>query len=117
MPTQTEEVGGAGLPAEQYNVSINAATSLVLPTGLQRAPITNPTGRKYAGVLQCELALEGQNARYTVSGTNPTTTNGIFIAAPAFITLRGEERCASFKIIGVVGGATISYNWSIGAVR
>lgn len=105
----TAEVGVRPCTIGQYNVNIDAATTLTVPTAAQRAP--------NSGVLWCVISVEGTaGIRVRWDGVNPTTTVGLLYPAPAagaptIITLVGDRMIAAFRIIGAAAGNTMSYSF------
>jgi hypothetical protein len=90
-------------------VSIDAAAGLTLPTTAQLAR---------GGVLELILSVDTQNARITTDGTTPTATNGILLTAGSGpLIIRGALTIAALKIIGVVAGGKINYNFTIDALQ
>jgi hypothetical protein len=108
MSNYTVEVGAKPLLIGQYAVNIDTAISLTLPTTGQLTT--------HAGVMELFLSVETQNARFTLDGTSPTTTNGVLLTAPGFLTLRGQAIIAALKIIGVAAGGTINYGFTVDAL-
>lgn len=90
--------------------SINASTTITLPTAAQRA--------NKMGVLECYMVIEGTStSRYTFNGVVPTAAIGLLLPAPSAtspvtLTIIGEDLIAAFKIIGTAAGNTITYNFS-----
>ena len=101
----TEEIGAKPLTAGQVAVNIDASTSLILPTHAQRTT--------KGGILQVNISVEAQSARWRYT-TAPTTTNGVLVTAPGLITIRGEQAIKAFRIIGTVAGGSINYEFSVG---
>jgi len=108
MSNYTSEVGGKPVLIGQYNVGIDTAISLTLPTSLQ--------GVSHAGILELFLSVETQSARITIDGSAPTTTSGVLLTAPGFFTMRGYANISALKIIGVAAGGIINYGFSVDAL-
>ena len=84
--------------AGQYGVSLNSITSLTVPTG----------------TLQAEICVESATARYTTSGTSPSSTVGVPVVPPTSsnpqcFPLSGFAILSTFQIIGA--GATMDVEY------
>lgn len=77
----------------QYGVSIASVTTLTVP----------------AGTLIAEICVEAASARYTTTGTAPTSSTGIPVAAGGCFQLAGGVALTAFKIIG--SGATMDVEY------
>lgn len=108
MSTYTAEVGAKPLLIGQYAVNIDAVTTITMPTTAQLTT--------HAGVLELTLSVESQNARMTFDGTAPTATNGILLAAPGVLTIRGQASISALKIIGVAAGGKANYGFTVDAL-
>lgn len=114
MSVQTAEVGGLPLQIGQYNVSINSATSIVMPTPAQMKPaIPGTSFFAHGGTLVLQLSLEGQNARWRTDGQAPNTTNGMLLVQPGNLVIRGQFYIAAFQIVGLAAGGIINYTFSV----
>jgi hypothetical protein len=116
MSTQTSEVGlipptlgSTFVEANSYNVAIDTAKGVAIPTGLIRPA--------KGGVLECYISIEGTNvSRFRWDGGTPTTTVGLALQAPTatapiLMVLVGETLINAFKIIGAAAGNTMSYTF------
>ncbi len=108
MSNYTVEVGAKPLLIGQYNVGIDTAISLTLPTTAQLVT--------HGGVLELILSVETQNARVRFDGGTPTASVGILLAAPGVLTVRGQGTIAALQIIGVAAGGFINYGFSVDAL-
>ena len=77
----------------QYAVSIASATTLTIPTG----------------AIIAEICVETAAARYTTTGTTPTSSTGIPVALGTCFQLAGLATLQAFKIIG--SGATMDVEY------
>ena len=84
-------------------VTVNASTSLTMPTTAQRL-------RGFT--MMCIVSLETQQARWTTNGVIPTAAIGMLMQPNSLITLMGEDEIAAFRIISVTAGAQITYQFS-----
>jgi hypothetical protein len=117
MPMDVSQVGLRAIPVAGVTtpVSINASTTITLPTGAQRI--------KLQGTLECYLTIEGTvTSRYTFNGTVPTAAIGQLLPAPTAttpvtLTIIGEDIISNFKIIGTASGNTITYQFGSRDVR
>lgn len=93
-PGATGKVGTyASAGAGQYGVSINAATSLTVPTGATVA----------------QICIESQNARYRDDGVAPTATVGMIIYAGTCFQYAGP--LAALQLIGAAAGGTVDVSY------
>jgi 3D (Asp-Asp-Asp) domain-containing protein len=90
------QVAGVTTPA-----SINASTSLTLPTTAQRLK---------CDFIEATVVTEGtSSSRYTFNGVTPTAAVGHLLPIGGQITIVGEDAITAFKIIGTAAGNTITY--------
>ncbi len=85
-------------------VSINASTTLTVPTTAQRG---NPS----TGILECVVSLELGSARWTTNGVTPTAAIGMLLQPNTYLTLHGESSITNFRIIGTAAGFVITYQF------
>jgi hypothetical protein len=91
-------------------VSINAATTLTVPTAAQQI--------LYPDELQCIVQVEGAStSRWTTNGVTPTAAVGMLVQPNALITLTGFEDIVAFQIIGTAAGNSIEYQFQTANVR
>lgn len=109
------ETGVVPIGGPQNNISITAATGIVVPTGAQRAQVgaNVPAERKTfsSGILVMWLCIELQDARVDFN-VAPTTSTGLLIkqtTAPVIFT--GERNIRTLQFISVVAGGTMSYRF------
>jgi hypothetical protein len=79
--------------AGQYALAITSAQTLTVP----------------AGSLIAEICVETASARYTTTGTTPSSTVGIPVSAGGCFQLAGIADLNAFKIIGAGATADIEY--------
>lgn len=77
----------------QYALSINSVQTLTVPSG----------------ALVAEICVETASARYTTTGTVPSSAIGIPVSAGWCFQLAGAADLAAFKIIGA--GATLDVEY------
>jgi hypothetical protein len=105
MGSYSEEVGALPLNIGQYAVSTAAATTITMPTALQR--------KKKGGLLTILISVEAQNHRLTIDGSTPTAATGILFT-PGTYTFRGEQLIKAMQWITAVAGGQISYGFYVG---
>jgi hypothetical protein len=91
LASTTYQFASAG--AGQYAVAITSAQTLTIP----------------AGSLIAEICVETASARYTTTGTTPTSTVGVPVASGGCFQLAGAANLTAFKIIG--SGATMDVEY------
>jgi hypothetical protein len=93
-PYQYQPMAGTA----QYGVNIGSVTTLTFPSG----------------AIIAEICVNTANARYTTTGTTPTSSVGIPVApqsatVPTCFQLAGAVNLTAFKIIGA--GATMDVEY------
>lgn len=79
--------------AGQYALAITTVQTLTVP----------------AGSLIAEICVETASARYTTTGTTPSSTVGVPVAAGGCFQLAGVADLTALKIIGAGATTTVEY--------
>lgn len=98
-------------------ISINAATGITLPAKPSSGGIPGARPDLLNGPLEAYVSIEGTaNSRYTINGVTPTAAIGELLVPSNGIVkliLRGQDIIASFKVIGVAAGNTMTYQFAV----
>jgi hypothetical protein len=108
MSLVTQEAGRVAVQTAGATtpVSINASTTITLPTATQRP-------KPSVGILECVVSLEGGTARWTTNGVTPTAAVGMLMQPNTYLTLHGENSISNFRIIGTAAGFVITTQFFI----